>query len=76
MRKIHLSGIHILFFAATLFFLQNCQKKQEAPWITIPPAHDQYLAIDPAGKAILPNGRIVAPAGKTFKTAHTPMVLH
>jgi YVTN family beta-propeller protein len=71
MRKIHFSGIHICFIA-TLFILQNCQQKQEAPWITIPPAHDQYLEIDPAGKAILPNGRIVAPAGKTYKTAPHP----
>ncbi len=53
--------------------LMNCSPKvDESPWITIPPAYDQYLTIDTTGKTILPNGRFVEPAGRTFRTAPHP----
>lgn len=57
-----------------VFFLSfRCQTKtEESPWIAIPPAYDQYLKIDTEGKSILPNGRYIEPAGKTFKTAPHP----
>jgi YVTN family beta-propeller protein len=56
----------------SLLILQNCKQKDQAPWIAIPPAYDQYVKIEPPTRAILPNGRIVEPAGKTFRTAPHP----
>ncbi len=50
-----------------------CQtKKVTSPWIAFPPAFDSYLKIDTTGKTILPNGRIIQPAGKTIRTAPHP----
>ena len=73
MKKNNFSLRIIAFPIATLFLFQLCQpKKAESPWITIPPAYDQYLKIDIEGKTILPNGRFIEPAGKTFKTAPHP----
>lgn len=60
-----------LFFIAAIL-LQHCQTKESAPWIAIPPAYDRYLEFNPPTSAILPNGRIVEPAGKTFLTAPHP----
>ena len=63
---------YISCFAIAAIIFQNCQTKDAAPWIAIPPAYNQYLEIDPPVKAILPNGRFVEPAGKTFMTAPHP----
>lgn len=58
---------------AILVMFQYCQqKKEEVPWVAIPPAYDQYLRVDLNGKTILPNGRYIEPAGKTFRTAPHP----
>jgi YVTN family beta-propeller protein len=64
--------IPYLPFILSILLFNQCQRKQEAPWIAIPPAYDQYVQIDPTGKAVLPSGRIVEPAGKTFRTAPHP----
>ncbi len=72
MRNTLLLMRHFSFIFITTILLQNCQTKETAPWIAIPPAYDQYLEINPPSKAILPNGRIVEPAGKTFLTAPHP----
>jgi len=67
----HFRQFIFLIFILNVF--QNCQpKKEEIPWIAFPPAYDQYLRVDITGKTILPNGRIVAPAGKTIRTAPHP----
>ncbi|MCG8308139.1 MAG: hypothetical protein MI975_12160 [Cytophagales bacterium] len=71
MRNKHFFNIQMLCLLAAMQVLQNCQTKT-APWIAIPPAYDQYLKIDVGGKTILPNGRYVEPAGRTFRTAPHP----
>ena len=73
MEKYRIPFIQILagFFSLTLIF-QCAPKKHDGAWISIPPAYDQYLTIDTEGKSILPNGRFVTPAGKTFRTAPHP----
>jgi YVTN family beta-propeller protein len=68
--------IHLLLFTAILIFtsllLQYCQQKKDIVWIATPPAFDRYVSIDTAGQTVLPNGRIVSPAGKTFRVAPHP----
>ena len=39
------------------------------------PAEDRYCQINPAGESIIPNGRIIAPAGKTIQVAPHPFGL-
>ena len=73
MKKIHFITFQIISILLFVFSIQNCQtKKDDAPWVAIPPAFNQYLKIDTQGKTILPNGRFIEPAGKTFKTAPHP----
>ncbi len=67
-RSFFLSG---LILSATLIYY-SCSSGDEQPWIAIPPAYDRYIEFDPPVKAVLPNGRIVAPSGKTFRTAPHP----
>lgn len=68
-----LSLIKTAFIFVVLLSFQNCMPDEtDATWITIPPAFDQYLAINTEGKTVLPNGRYVKPAGKTFRTAPHP----
>jgi len=53
----HFFTIRISFLLTAILTLQHCQiKKDDSPWIAIPPAYDQYLKIDTNGKTILPNG--------------------
>ena len=73
MRKKHhyiLPIIGILF--SSILFIKCQTKLDESPWIVIPPAFDQYLKVNTQGKTILPNGRYVQPAGRTFRTAPHP----
>ncbi|MFM7154013.1 MAG: hypothetical protein ACKOZV_07790, partial [Bacteroidota bacterium] len=41
-------------------------------WTISAPARDAYCRIDTAGESIIPNGRIVKPAGKTIRIAPHP----
>ena len=64
---------HIITGLLICFVFTHCTSiKEDETWIAIPPAHDQYLKIDVDGKTILPNGRIIEPAGKTFRIAPHP----
>lgn len=62
-----LTGLFII-----IFLLQCTSKKDHGVWVTIPPAYDQFLTINLAGKTVLPNGRYIEPAGKTFRIAPHP----
>ncbi len=55
-----------------MVLFQCTPKKDVGVWVTIPPAYDQYLTINLAGKTVLPNGRYIEPAGKTFRIAPHP----
>ena len=72
MKHFHLFRNCITLFITAGILFQNCQTKETPPWIAIPPAYDRYLEFDPPSSAILPNGRIVEPAGNTFLTAPHP----
>ena len=39
------------------------------------PAGDRYAKIDPAGETVLPNGRLLTPAGRQIPTAPHPFGL-
>jgi YVTN family beta-propeller protein len=62
----------LLSFSILALLFQQCDTHTANPWIALPPAVDQYAKIDPAGQTVLPNGRFVTPAGKTFRTAPHP----
>lgn len=72
--KIHYLSSAIIVTGLLIFStLLSCKRTiEDDTWIAIPPAHDQYLKIDIQGKSILPNGRIVEPSGRTFRTAPHP----
>lgn len=43
--------------------------------VILAPANDQFAQINPAGVSILPNGRLIAPLGKTYRIAPHPFGL-
>lgn len=60
-------------FLVILSFVISCDfNKKVDPWIISAPAGEQYVTIDKAGLTIIPNGRIVAPAGKSIVVAPHP----
>jgi YVTN family beta-propeller protein len=51
----------------------SCSEYREpSPWIISAPAGLRYVSIDKNGETIIPNGRIVAPAGKSIVVAPHP----
>jgi len=63
----------IAFYILCLFLLSSCsQNKKSTLWIITAPADDRYVSIDKAGETIIPNGRIVAPAGRSIVVAPHP----
>ena len=48
------------------------ENKEPSPWIITAPAGDRYVSIDKHGETIIPNGRIVAPAGSSIVVAPHP----
>ena len=72
MKHFHLFRNCITLFITAGILFQNCQTKVTPTWIAIPTAYDRYREFDPPSSAILPNGRIVEPAGNTFLTAPHP----
>lgn len=62
----------LLFYLFTFFACTSYNEPSNVPWILSAPAGSDYSAIDKGGKTIIPNGRIVAPAGKSILTAPHP----
>ncbi len=63
----------IAYYILCLFLLSSCsQNKKSALWIITAPADDRYVTIDKTGETIIPNGRIVAPAGRSIVVAPHP----
>ena len=48
------------------------ENKKSNPWIITAPAGNRYVSIDHGGDTIIPNGRIVAPVGKSIVVAPHP----
>ncbi len=60
----------ILSFALLIFILPGMAQQQD--YMITPPAGKQNTHIDKQGKTVIPNGRIITPAGKSFTTAPHP----
>ena len=61
------------FYVIGLFLLSSCSQNSTInPWIIRAPAGDRFVTIDKTGETIIPNGRIVAPAGKSIVVAPHP----
>ena len=67
-----LNRISFLLIGCFLF-LFSCQTDQnQVNWIAEAPAGTLYAQINPQGKTIIPNGRIITPAGNTVRIAPHP----
>jgi YVTN family beta-propeller protein len=59
--------------AAGFVMMSSCKPPGVTdPWIITAPAGERYSAVDPTGETILPNGRILTPAGKSIVVAPHP----
>ena len=54
------------------FILSVCAIAQKQDYIISPPAGTKYTHIDKNGETVIPNGRIITPAGKCFNVAPHP----
>jgi len=62
-----------LLYFIVLIFLTSCNSLQRIDsWIATAPAGDRFVTIDKSGETIIPNGRIIAPAGKSIVVAPHP----
>ncbi|NOR34491.1 MAG: hypothetical protein GQ579_07415 [Bacteroidales bacterium] len=59
-------------FLLLLLVISCSENRVSSPWIISAPAGDRYVSIDHKGETIIPNGRIVAPAGKSIVVAPHP----
>jgi DNA-binding beta-propeller fold protein YncE len=60
----------------SLLFLISCESDKKAePWITSSPSGNRYTSINHNGETIIPNGRILTPAGKSIIVAPHPFGL-
>jgi YVTN family beta-propeller protein len=65
--------LKVYSYILCLFLITSCaQNKRSAPWIISSPAGDRFVTIDKAGETIIPNGRIIAPLGKSIVVAPHP----
>ena len=65
--------LKLTFYVLGLFLVVSCsQNNTTNPWIITAPAGDRFVTIDKTGETIIPNGRIVAPAGKSIVVAPHP----
>jgi DNA-binding beta-propeller fold protein YncE len=61
-------------FSLCVVLAISCSTRQQSntgTWTAISPAGDQYTSNDPA-HAVLPNGRLITPAGKQIMVAPHP----
>ena len=60
-------------FIIALAFLASCNSsKQPDPWVAHAPAGDRFVEINRSGETVIPNGRILTPAGKSIVVAPHP----
>jgi YVTN family beta-propeller protein len=65
-----------IYLIVGLFIFYSCsQNKQADPWIITSPSESEFTKIDKTGETIIPNGRIIAPAGKSIVVAPHPFGL-
>ncbi len=66
--------VFAVIFLSVFFFACSTQKTPD-PWIASAPAGSAYVDIDHQGETIIPNGRILNPAGKSIVVAPHPFGL-
>ena len=64
--------LQVAIFLLGIFLISSCTQNKTNPWIATAPAGNKFVKIDKNGKTIIPNGRIVAPAGKSIMVAPHP----
>ncbi len=66
----------IIFYLSVIAYFTACNSnKKTDPWIAFAPAEERVTAIDKTGETIIPNGRILTPAGKSIIVAPHPFGL-
>ncbi len=64
---------HSFICILCLLILIGCNTDKKAdPWIATAPAGSRFVTMDKSGETIIPNGRIIAPAGKSIVVAPHP----
>ena len=63
------------FFYFIIFLFSCSIEETPDPWIATAPASDRYVEINHDGETIIPNGRILTPAGKSIIVAPHPFGL-
>lgn len=61
-----------LFLLILAFIINICVIAQKQEYTISAPAGNKYTRIDQKGETIIPNGRIITPAGKCFTVAPHP----
>ena len=59
----------------SLLLLNSCATKKVDPWVMSAPAGNRFVSIDKTGETVIPNGRIVRPAGRSIVVAPHPFGL-
>ena len=71
--KVIIMKFKLILFSLCLVLADSCsENKESVPWIISAPAGNRYVSIDASHETIIPNGRIVAPAGKSIVVAPHP----
>lgn len=66
----------LALFLFVLLLIASCKtNKQPDPWIASAPAGERYVEINKTGETVLPNGRLLTPAGKSIVVAPHPFGL-
>jgi YVTN family beta-propeller protein len=66
----------LVLFLLFLLSIASCNtNKQVDPWLISAPAGDRFVEIDKTGETVLPNGRLLTPAGKNIVVAPHPFGL-
>ena len=69
----NLKPLHLLFAACSVALLSlTCVQKRELGWIANAPAGSAYTAIHRDSVTVLPNGRLLTPAGRQITVAPHP----
>uniref|UniRef100_UPI00321785E4 bifunctional YncE family protein/alkaline phosphatase family protein n=1 Tax=uncultured Draconibacterium sp. TaxID=1573823 RepID=UPI00321785E4 len=64
---------HVFLYFIILAFLTSCQTKTNTDiWIATAPAGERFVEINQTGTTIIPNGRLLTPAGKSIVVAPHP----
>jgi len=65
-----------LFIVAIVLTMAACNSNKKTDlWVAMAPAGDQFAKIEKDGETIIPNGRIIKPAGKSIVVAPHPFGL-